>query len=122
MSQEIETARQTDLHDDPGLQEVMVCYALPDRLWLKSILISPRACVREIVEQSGFFIEHPDVLSGTLSYGVYGKKVSVQDRVAPGDRIEIYRPLTFDPKESRRRRAAHRAAKNKRRLSLNRTP
>ncbi|WP_195846919.1 RnfH family protein, partial [Bordetella pertussis] len=30
--------------------------------------------------------------------------------LADGDRVEIYRGLSFDPKESRRRRAEHRRA------------
>jgi putative ubiquitin-RnfH superfamily antitoxin RatB of RatAB toxin-antitoxin module len=34
--------------------------------------------------------------------------------LADGDRVEIYRGLSFDPMESRRRRAEHRRAKTAR--------
>ena len=120
MSQALKTSPHPGTSDKPSVQEITVCYALPERAWLKTIQVSSRACVREIVEQSGFFIEHPDLLPDALTYGVFGKMVSPRDSISPGDRVEIYRPLTFDPKESRRRRAAHRAAKNKRQSSLNR--
>jgi len=110
----METAREPILRETMNTQSVMVCYALPGRVWLNTIQTRCSATVQEIVEQSGFFLEHASLSPETLRYGVYGKKVSPQDTVCPGDRIEIYRPLSFDPKESRRRRAAHRAAKNKR--------
>lgn len=38
--------------------------------------------------------------------GVFGKKVDADRVLAPGDRVEIYRALTLDPMEARRRRAA----------------
>ena len=37
--------------------------------------------------------------------GIFGKRVSLDTRLADGDRVEIYRPLAIDPKEARRRRA-----------------
>ncbi|UPG88476.1 RnfH family protein [Luteibacter aegosomaticola] len=38
--------------------------------------------------------------------GVFGKKVEAEQVLAAGDRVEIYRALTLDPMEARRRRAA----------------
>ncbi|HSG77842.1 MAG TPA: RnfH family protein [Burkholderiales bacterium] len=37
--------------------------------------------------------------------GIYGRRVSLDTRLADGDRVEIYRALSADPKEARRRRA-----------------
>lgn len=37
--------------------------------------------------------------------GIFGKKKSVDTILRDGDRVELYRPLLADPKESRRRRA-----------------
>ena len=42
--------------------------------------------------------------------GVFGRAVRPDTALNDGDRLEIYRGLTFDPKESRRRRAEHRRA------------
>jgi putative ubiquitin-RnfH superfamily antitoxin RatB of RatAB toxin-antitoxin module len=38
--------------------------------------------------------------------GVFGVARVRSDALTPGDRVELYRPLQADPKESRRRRAA----------------
>jgi hypothetical protein len=37
--------------------------------------------------------------------GIFGRLVALEHALATGDRVEIYRPLTADPKEARRRRA-----------------
>ncbi|HWU75866.1 MAG TPA: RnfH family protein [Rhodanobacter sp.] len=37
--------------------------------------------------------------------GIHGHKASPEQQLRDGDRIEIYRPLTLDPMEARRRRA-----------------
>lgn len=42
----------------------------------------------------------------TAPLGVWGRRVGRGHRLADGDRLEIYRPLTADPKTVRRRRAA----------------
>jgi putative ubiquitin-RnfH superfamily antitoxin RatB of RatAB toxin-antitoxin module len=39
-------------------------------------------------------------------FGIHGKRASLDQPLAEGDRVEIYRPLAIDPKEARRRRAA----------------
>jgi putative ubiquitin-RnfH superfamily antitoxin RatB of RatAB toxin-antitoxin module len=38
--------------------------------------------------------------------GVFSELRSLDEKVADGDRIEVYRSLTIDPKEARRLRAA----------------
>lgn len=45
--------------------------------------------------------------TGTLDpdrLGIFGRKVSPNQLVRDGDRVEIYRPLALDPKDARRRR------------------
>ncbi len=44
------------------------------------------------------------VLRDATGYGVWGRARAKTHVVRDGDRIEIYRPLTADPKEARRRR------------------
>jgi len=41
----------------------------------------------------------------TSGVGIYGRRVTLDTRLADGDRVEIYRALGADPKEARRRRA-----------------
>jgi putative ubiquitin-RnfH superfamily antitoxin RatB of RatAB toxin-antitoxin module len=49
--------------------------------------------------------EFGDIDLAAVRVGVFGRLVDLGRAVAAGDRIEIYRPLTADPKEARRRRA-----------------
>jgi putative ubiquitin-RnfH superfamily antitoxin RatB of RatAB toxin-antitoxin module len=42
------------------------------------------------------------------SAGIHGRRVALDVALADGDRVEIYRALSADPKESRRRRATRR--------------
>ena len=37
--------------------------------------------------------------------GIFGNRAPLEQVLADGDRVEIYRPLEVDPKEARRRRA-----------------
>ncbi|MEO6800920.1 MAG: RnfH family protein [Rhodanobacter sp.] len=36
--------------------------------------------------------------------GIFGRKVTPDELLHDGDRVEIYRPLVLDPREARRRR------------------
>lgn len=45
------------------------------------------------------------VAPGAGRLGIFSKKVDADRVLEEGDRVEIYRPLTLDPMEARRRRA-----------------
>ena len=47
-----------------------------------------------------------------LDLGVWGKRVPAQHVLNDGDRLEIYRPLTVDPKIARRERFVRQGAKS----------
>ena len=47
-----------------------------------------------------------------LDFGVWGKRVPTQHVLNDGDRLEIYRPLTVDPKIARRERFVRQGAKS----------
>lgn len=66
------------------------------------------ATVQQALTQSGFFSEYPDFQPTTIKVGIYGQQCTLDRVLHDKDRIEIYRPLVFDPMESRRRRARHR--------------
>jgi putative ubiquitin-RnfH superfamily antitoxin RatB of RatAB toxin-antitoxin module len=50
---------------------------------------------------------HPQISLEKQAFGIFGRRVPPGTRLAPGDRIEVYRALAMDPKEARRRRAAN---------------
>ena len=89
---------------------VTVCYAMPGRAWLKELRLSKPATVAQALAASGFAQAFPGLDPWQYGVGVLGQLRPADAVLADGDRIEIYRPLTFDPKESRARRAAHRRA------------
>jgi len=92
---------------------VTVVYALPDRSWQQTLQVPQGFTLQDVVQASGFARQFPDVDMQALNLGVYGERSAPQRQVVDGDRVEIYRPLCFDPMESRRRRAAHRARASK---------
>lgn len=93
----------------PAVFEVSVCYALPNRCWQVTVSVAKGSNLLDAIKQSGFTQAFPDVDVHVYGAGVFGQRLPLDTGVHPTDRIEIYRPLVFDPKESRRRRAAHRA-------------
>ncbi|UPG92993.1 RnfH family protein [Luteibacter aegosomatissinici] len=48
----------------------------------------------------------PGIRPDQARLGIFGKKVEPGQVLGQGDRVEIYRALTLDPMEARRRRAA----------------
>lgn len=43
--------------------------------------------------------------------GIWGRVVALDRALRAGDRVEMYRPLTVDPKTARRQRFAHQGAR-----------
>lgn len=65
----------------------------------------PEGCtVEQAIRRSGLETTLSDGTAARV--GVFGRLCALTDRVADGDRIEIYRELLADPKATRRRRAA----------------
>lgn len=61
------------------------------------------ATVKEALQASGLYLSHPETKE--LPVGIFAKRVSLDNIIRDGDRIEIYRSLKIDPKENRRQRA-----------------
>ena len=84
---------------------VQVCYAKPDQQWLQALTVPEGTTLEQAIRQSGVLLAMPEIDLATCRVGVYSKIKSLDSVLREGDRIEIYRPLIADPKESRRRRA-----------------
>jgi len=87
---------------------VSVCLAMPDRVWWVPLHLAPGATVAEALAASGLAQHLAELDLAHAAIGVFGKRVPRTRKLNAGDRVEIYRPLTYDPKDSRRRRAQHR--------------
>jgi hypothetical protein len=72
----------------------------------KLIRINYREMTAEqAIERSGILKCYTEIDLAANKIGIYGKKVRLSQRLKPGDRVEIYRPLLLNPKQARRRRA-----------------
>ena len=83
---------------------VEIAYAEAQRQILRKVEIAANSTVAEAIRVSGIL----DVLPADFAaagIGIFGRIVTPASRLRAGDRIELYRPLQADPKDSRRRRA-----------------
>jgi len=62
--------------------------------------------VRDAVMASGILDAYPEIQAWEDKVGIFGEQVSPDTIIKNGDRIEIYRSLIHDPKESRLQRVA----------------
>ncbi|MEO7495145.1 MAG: RnfH family protein [Massilia sp.] len=92
---------------DPGLL-VSVCYATASSEDLRELRVFSGTTIAQAIEQSGVLRDHPEIDLATQPVGLYGKKKALETVLRERDRIEIYRPLLADPKETRRKRAHER--------------
>ena len=89
---------------------VSVCYTDTDAVWMRELVLPAGSTVADAIEASGFRRDFPGIDPAQSGTGVYGRRRDLDHVLHEHDRVEIYRPLVFDPKESRRRRAEHKAA------------
>jgi putative ubiquitin-RnfH superfamily antitoxin RatB of RatAB toxin-antitoxin module len=80
---------------------ISVVYAEALRQTQVSLEVPVGTTVAEAIALAQLAHRHPD-LPSDLSMGVWGREVSADTPVAMGDRVELYRPLPQDPKETRR--------------------
>lgn len=87
------------------LFDIEVAYATPGREFIIALRLPRGASAREAIAQSQIMERLPEIDLTRNKIGVYGKIVGLDYLLQPYDRVEIYRPLTIDPKEIRRLRA-----------------
>ena len=86
--------------------KVGVVYAVPGcQAWL-TVEVPDGATIRDAIEQSGILRQFPEINLEQQKVGVFSKLSKLDDVVMEGDRVEIYRPITCDPKTVRRKGAA----------------
>ena len=83
--------------------EVEVVFALPASQALHKVALCAGSTALQAVEQSGLAsqLNRPDA---QLTLACFGRLIPLDYLVAAGDRVEILRPLTTDPKDQRHAR------------------
>ena len=85
---------------------VEVCYAKADVQAVVALTLPSGTTAVEAAERSGLKARFPEIDWDKNALGVAGKRVEPDRLLKDGERLEILRPLTADPKETRRRLAA----------------
>ena len=93
-----------------NLLSIEVIYALPDEQNVIFVSLPAGSTVHDAVTHSGLLDNHwPNdnlkIIPGETPVGIFGERVSYDEPLEDGDRVEIYRPLVVDPMEARRARA-----------------
>jgi putative ubiquitin-RnfH superfamily antitoxin RatB of RatAB toxin-antitoxin module len=91
-------------NDIPALR-IQVCYAHPEFQLLREVILREGATIAEAIHAPEIVHGLNDVDLASCKVGIFGKIKAMETTLRDGDRIEIYRPLLADPKETRRRRA-----------------
>ncbi len=87
------------------LIDIEVAYALPWNQVLRHLKVPFGTSAEQAVQFSGICKVFPEIDLLHNSLGIFGKLVKPETILRDHDRVEIYRPLTVDPKEKRRKRA-----------------
>jgi uncharacterized protein len=82
-----------------------VAYASFDRQRIIRVQCEAGDTIETVIQRSGILTEFPEIDLTQQKIGIFSKPKQLTDGVNEGDRIEIYRPLTIDPKEARRTKA-----------------
>lgn len=88
------------------LLSIEVAYALPERQRLVAVKVPAGTTAREAIALSGIAAEFSGLDTAGCPLGIFGEQVQDDYVLSAGDRVEIYRPLINEPRETRRRLAA----------------
>jgi hypothetical protein len=80
----------------------VVAYADSARQYLWPVVLAGEATIADAIAAARRQAQDADVPWDSAPVGIFGEARSRADLPADGDRIELYRPLSADPKERRR--------------------
>ncbi|HFD86683.1 MAG TPA: RnfH family protein [Gammaproteobacteria bacterium] len=92
---------------------VEVAYALPDEQMVIPLEVEEGTTLIEAVKSSRIAEYFHQIDIDHDKMGIYGKLAGHDKVLREHDRVEIYRPITCDPKEVRRQRAKKNTRKRK---------
>ncbi len=74
--------------------KVSLAYATFETQAWHTFEVPEEATVEEIIKVSGFLDLFPEIDLKKQKVGIYGKFTRLNAKVSPGDRIEVYQPIT----------------------------
>lgn len=83
--------------------QVEVVFALPGRCWRRSVALKAGMTAGDALRLSGLGERYREVVGeDEPPIGLFGRKIRADQELRAGDRLELYRPLTADPRQRRR--------------------
>ncbi|GAD01764.1 RnfH family protein [Agarivorans albus] len=76
---------------------VSIAYATPQQQLCINVEVVEESSVINALHQSGILDLCPDIQLDKQKVGVFGKFVTLESQLVAGDRIEVYRPITWKP-------------------------
>lgn len=89
----------------PASIAVEVVVAWPAQVWRAELQLPAGSTVAEALDASRVADQLEGRPLSAFAVGIFGRVRPLETVLAEGDRVELYRPLTADPKEARRQRA-----------------
>ncbi|MBI5438240.1 MAG: RnfH family protein [Nitrosomonadales bacterium] len=90
--------------------KIGITYALPQRQVWFDVELPDGATIQDAINRSGILKQFPEIDLEKNKVGIYGKVGKLDATLNDGDRVEIYRPITCDPKTVPRKAKAGDAA------------
>lgn len=90
---------------DAGKIMVEVAYAKENEQVIIPLNVDAGTTLEQAVQLSGILEQFPEIDLTQNKAGIFGKIAKADTELREKDRVEIYRSLIADPKESRRKRA-----------------
>ena len=83
--------------------QIGVAYSeITNQIWLTTE-VPDDSTVAAAIEKSGILRMFPTIDLSVQKVGIFGRVVKLDAVLKPGDRVEIYRPITCDPQTVPRR-------------------
>lgn len=86
--------------------QVSVAYVEPGQPFWLNVEVPEGSTAQQAIERSGILARCPQLNLKKQKIGIYGKIAKLTAPLEEGDRVEIYRPITVDPKTVPQRKIA----------------
>ncbi len=78
--------------------KIGIAYALSKRQVWFDVEVPEGATIQDAINKSGILKQFPEIDLTVQKVGIYSKVSKLDAVLSDGDRVEIYRPITCDPK------------------------
>lgn len=87
-----------------GLINVEVAYATPERQVIIAVTLPAGGTAEQAIQASGILRQFAEIDLSRQKIGIFASVCRLDQMLADGDRVEIYRPLQQNPMDARRGR------------------